>query len=124
MARKGRVKSPTKMLTAAVIAIIAICAAATSPARAREVETPSSSSSFDGVLKLEDDEQSVTWPEFSDALDDQSPPVFIPPTGWAPQSLLTSTAVVTAPLPQAVVSGIFMLAGNWVVTYLWKKRKI
>jgi hypothetical protein len=32
--------------------------------------------------------------------------------------------VASAPLPPAVVSGAFLLASNFVVTRLWKKRKI
>jgi hypothetical protein len=31
---------------------------------------------------------------------------------------------VSAPLPPAVFTGAFVLGGQWVVSVLWKKRKI
>jgi hypothetical protein len=69
----------------------------------------------------------ATWPAFSDVLNDACPPP--PPDystpGWIPNDLLSNSSVVgSAPLPPAVVTGLFMLGGNWVITRMWKKRKI
>ena len=67
------------------------------------------------------------WPRFSDALDERESQRAMaihaaaePPT----HSVLTSDAAVSAPLPQAVVTGLFLLGGNWVLTRMWKQRKI
>jgi hypothetical protein len=93
------------MLSATLVAIVAMTAAAASTAHAQ----PS--------------EPAENWPAFTDAFDDKNLPPVPPPQAWTP-SVLSSSSVVTAPLPQAVVTGLFMLGGNWVVARMWKKRKI
>jgi hypothetical protein len=99
-------------------AIVAVGALAflTAPVRASSAE-----------IILSDGEQ-PTWPAFSDVLNDPCPPPPPPPTyappGWIPQNVLTSSAVGTAPLPPAVMTGLLMLGGNWVMTRMWKKRRL
>ena len=107
---ESRVKLPAAVIVAAVVVVVFI---AISPARAQANEA------FD-------DSQTSTWPNFSDELNDPCPPpppAYTPP-GWIPTNELTSSAVGTAPLPPAVMTGLLMLGGNWVITRLWKKRKI
>jgi hypothetical protein len=113
MDRKGFLEgSQSRLFAAAVIAFIAISAAAISPARAQANE------SFD------DSTGPANWPTFSDAIGSPPPPPAYTSPGWIPENVLTATSVVSAPLPQAVMTGLFMLGGNWVMTRLWKKRKI
>jgi hypothetical protein len=113
MPRKGPVEgSRTGWFAAAVIAFFAIAAAAISPARAQASE------SFD------DNTAPASWPAFCDAIDCPPPPPAYTPPGWIPENVMAATSVVSAPLPQAVMTGLFMLGGNWVMTRLWKKRKI
>src|SRR5215207_6025966 len=103
-------------LAVVVAALIALTAAAASPAHAQAGEGL--------TIEIEND-QPATWPAFSDALDEPCPPP--PPLtspGWTHNSVLTATSVVSAPLPQAVATGLFMLGGNWVVMRLWKHRKL
>ena len=119
MLQTGRIEGSRRLAFAAVVvAFVAISATATSPAHAQGNE------SFE--IALDNADQPVTWPPFTEYLDENCPPppTQITPPGWIPESVLTSTTVVSAPLPQAVVSGLFMLGGNWVVTRMWKKRKI
>src|SRR4051794_15515357 len=62
-----------------------------------------------------------TWPTFERTLDLHQPPVTatkIPVAGGE------EPVVVSAPLPPAVMTGAFVLGGQWVVSLLWKKRKI
>jgi hypothetical protein len=101
------------LLVAAVVAFIAMTAIATSPVHAQ------ASDPFD---VLSSDNESVTWPPFSDELNHPQLPALGPPPGWLPNDMHTSS--VSAPLPQAIATGLFMLGGNWVVTRMWKKRKI
>ena len=117
MAQTGLIDGSRKLLFAvAVVAFLAIFAAATPPAHAQ-----AAAETFDVTF----DDEPVEWPPFTDAFDEQSPPAPpIHPPGWVPESVLTSTTVVSAPLPQAIMSGLFMLGGNWFVTRMWKKRKI
>jgi len=113
MPRRGQPKQSrtlpgiTLRAAAVMIALVATHAVAASPAGAQASE-------------------SSKWPSFSDALDDRESQriviVFAEPP--PPQSVLTSNSAVSAPLPQAVVAGVFMLGGNWVLTRMWKKRKI
>ena len=113
MVRKGDLEgTKSRLFAAAVIAHVAISAAAISPARAQISE------SFDDIG------QTADWPAFCATIDNPpTPPAYTPP-GWMPENVLTATSVVSAPLPQAVMTGLFMLGGNWVMTRLWKKRKI
>ena len=113
MPRRGQLKQsrtlPGITRAAVLFAIIATHAIAISPVRAEAIETP------------------PQWPSFSDALDDaerESQRIVIVYAEPPPPSVLTSNSAVSAPLPQAVVAGVFMLGGNWVLTRMWKKRKI
>ena len=116
MLRNGLFPRYGKLPLAVVVgAMIALTAAATSPAHAQAGE------GF--AIEIEND-QPATWPAFSHALDEPCPPPPLNSPGWTHNSILTATTVVSAPLPQAVATGLFMLGGNWVVTRLWKKRKI
>ena len=70
------------------------------------------------------DDEPIVWPAFHEGASEPCPPLPITQPGWLPNSVLASPTVVSAPLPQAVVTGLFMLGGNWFITRLWKKRKI
>jgi hypothetical protein len=94
-----------------MIAVVAMSAVAVSPARA----------DVNGQQP-----KPTQWPSFSDVLDDddcESQRIVII-YAEPPPSVLTSNSAVSAPLPQAVVAGVFMLGGNWVLTRMWKQRKI
>ena len=72
------------------------------------------------------DEQPLTWPSFTGALDEQPATTFT-----SPQVVMTDGGVsilarptVSAPLPPAVVTGACMLVGNFVLTQMWKKKQI
>ena len=117
MLRKGLFPRLTRLplATVAVAAVFAMSAAASSPAYAADVTETSE-------FVIETDEPQI-WPAFSDALNEQTPPLVTQP-GWTPNNILTATSVVSAPLPQAVATGLFMLAGNWFALRLWKQRRI
>jgi hypothetical protein len=103
------------MLSAVLVAIVATHALAASPVYAQQASDPASPPA------------EVAWPSFTDALDEDArvnPPLVTHDAWTPPPTAMTSTSVVTAPLPQAVVAGLFMLGGNWVVTRMWKNRKI
>jgi hypothetical protein len=118
MPRRGQLKQSrtlsgvTRAAATVVFAVVAIHTVAVSPARA-EAKEPSP--------------PLPQWPSFSDALDAdnrESQRIVIVYAEPPPPSVLTSNSAVSAPLPQAVVAGVFMLGGNWVLTRMWKKRKI
>ena len=101
-----------------VVATIAMPAAwATSPAHAQLNETTFEIPS-DGEFAV------TSWPTFTDALNEPCPPPPATLPEWTRQGVEKSSAVIHAPLPQAMATGMFMLAGNWLITRLWKKRKI
>jgi len=111
------VEGSRKLLTAAaaaVVAFVAMSAAVATPAHAQADE-------LQNIVFADGDEQPVTWPAFKD-FDEDSPPAAMTPPGWVPQSVVTAN-VVSAPLPQAVIGGLFMLGGNWFAARMWKKRK-
>ena len=112
MPRTGPVEgSKPRWFAAVAIAFLAISAAAISPARAQPSE------SFD------DNTAAASWPAFCDSIDCPPPPPAYTPPGWIPENVMTATSGVSAPLPQAVMTGLFMLGGNWFMTRLWKNRK-
>jgi hypothetical protein len=65
------------------------------------------------------------WPTFAGELDGSAvrPPALSATSVPLPVPG-TDTITVSAPLPPAVFTGAFMLGGQWVVSMLWKKRKI
>lgn len=117
MPRVGMLHTPARRSIARIVAValVAISALAASPAHARtglELDAPLS-----GPV-----DPPVAWPDFTDALDPQDPPQYLP--GWTIDNTIRAPGAVSAPLPQAVVTGIFMLGGNWIVMRLWKTRKL
>jgi hypothetical protein len=129
MFHKGLLSAPARLSASRAVVAVAILAmalaTAAAPAHAREATDTTvavivADETFDATL--DPPPSPPKWPEFSDALDDQnSPPMVMP--GWPADSVIRANAI-SAPLPQAVATGIFMLGGNWVVTRLWKKRKL
>ena len=117
MPQTGLTDESRKFLVAAFVAFIAMSAMATTPAHAQSDE-------LTVTVFTDGDEQPVTWPKFSDDVNDPCPPPPINSPGWVPVYVPTATAVVSAPLPQAVATGLCMLGGNWFAMRLWKKRKI
>lgn len=134
MPHKGLVESPAQRLVVAVVvfAVVATTIATASPVHAR----------WNDFIQLEDPATEVATAagegagpgpfdgaglgsalRFTDALDEQDPPPWFTPPGWPVEGVI-ETSVISAPLPQAVATGIFMLAGNWIIAHLWKKRKI
>ena len=87
--------------------------AAISPAHAQVLEEVRDTAAAD-----------TNWPTFTDALDEPVITLAVTPQ-WTRQGVeRSSPTTISAPLPQAAATGLFMLAGNWIVTRLWKKRKI
>ena len=97
----------------AVVALVAMHASsAISPAHAQGLEENRDTATAD-----------TSWPTFTDALDEPVIALAVMPP-WTRQGIERSSTTISAPLPQAAATGLFMLAGNWIVTRLWKKRKI
>jgi len=117
MVREGLDEGTEKVrrVAAVAVAVFAMAAVVTSPAHAQGSE------SFAAALETEPPPQ---WPAFSVALDDGGRPPVFGAQDNVPGSAFKSTTAVSAPLPQAVATGLFMLAGNWIGTHLWKKRKL
>ena len=62
------------------------------------------------------------WPTFEQPNRELTPPPVIATNIPMPGG--EKTVVVSAPLPPAFMTGAFVLGGQWVVSLLWKKRKI
>ena len=105
-------------LCAAVVVVMAACLAFDQ----RHASASSAAAGAGADFALDDDPP--RWPAFSDALDDSPAPQAgeLTPPGWIPRNEIT--AVGSAPLPPSVVAGLLMLGGNWVMTRMWKKRRI
>ena len=106
---RSRRSNRTRRVAAAVLAavVLALGAAATS--------TKASETNLTG-------DAGGAWPSFGEqTLELKQSPVIVTeiasPAGEKP-------VVVSAPLPPAVGTGAFVLGGQWVVSLLWKKRKI
>jgi len=107
MSRSRRSNRSRRVATVVAAAVLALGAVATS--------TKASEANLTG-------DAAGTWPTFGEhTLELKQPPVTVTeiasPAGEKP-------VVVSAPLPPAVGTGAFVLGGQWVVSLLWKKRKI
>ena len=116
MSRSGMFVGTGRLFTTVAVVTLSLLAAS-SPSQAQAIN--------DGIVL---DDEPVTWPSFSEVLNQQSQeqrrPPLEPPFVWTANGEIRTTATVQAPLPPAVATGVFMLGANWIATRLWKKRKI
>ena len=92
----------------------------TAPTAATASDTAATAGAFG--FAVEQPTQTLAWPSFTDVLDKADAPLPAYTAFDATPSM--PTTMVSAPLPPAALTGLFLLAGNCVLTHLWKKRKI
>ena len=101
---RSRRRNSTRVATMIAAAALALGAAATS--------TQANESELTGG----------TWPSFSEpARDVRAPGITVTKIAVPGED---KPVVVSAPLPPAVATGAFVLGGQWVMSLLWKKRRI
>lgn len=108
----NRIKRPTRaraiiIAAAAAVAVLTIA----QPARAQDTITTSPAPAH---------EHAEPWPSFTGQPEPSPLPIY-----YTRAVFLDNTAppVVSAPLPPAVWSGAAVLAGNFLIGHLWKRRK-
>ena len=108
MSRSSRSRrNATRVATMAAVVLLVLGAATNSRASERD---------------LTGEAAGGEWPTFGQPATELTPPPVTATNFAVPGG--EPTVVVSAPLPPAVMTGAFVLGGQWVVSLLWKKRKI
>ena len=101
-----------KSLVVAVVAVVVGMSA-----------TSAQAATADFSFAIDAADHTATWPSFTDEQDETATqPVMFPLFDSSSPSGPSANAV-SAPLPPAALTGLFLLASNYVATRLWKQRK-